>query len=56
MNSKLVLFFHLAGQILAQTAVAGLPLFKTHEPIYSAVVAIVGVFIAFFDQTQSKTQ
>ena len=52
---KLRLTFHLLAQVLAQGAVY--LLLKDHSPeaIYAALVAVVGVLVAFFDQTYSKT-
>ena len=44
---------HLVAQILAQGAVLEIvpPQFK---PYFAALVAVVGVFVAYFDQTASQ--
>ncbi len=52
-KAKLNLVLHLVGQVLAQTAVIELvPI--SFKPILAAIVAVVGVFIAFSDQSLSN--
>ena len=47
---KINVYIHLLSQVLAQTAVASLV--PAHfQPYFAAVVAILGVLVAFFDQT-----
>ena len=50
MNKKLVLGLHLVGQILAQTAVIEI-VPQDYKPYFAALVAVIGVLIAFFDTT-----
>ena len=46
---------HVAGQILAQGAVYAL--LKDHSPeaIYAAIVAVVGVVVAYYDLSGTKS-
>ncbi len=54
-NPNVRLVVHLLAQIVAQTAVANL-VPSNYEPLYAALVAIVGVFVAFVDQTVSVSK
>ncbi len=53
MNTKLKLAFHLLAQILVQGAVAAL-VPQGGEKYYAAVVAIVGVVVAFYDNQTAQ--
>lgn len=53
MSKSTVLFLHLLANILAQGAVIALVPSGQPEKIYQAVVAIVGVIVAFYDTTSS---
>lgn len=51
-KARINLVLHILGQILAQGAV--IELFPTeYKPLSTAIIAIVGVFIAFSDQSLS---
>lgn len=52
MNSKTILGLHLIGQILAQTAVIEI-VPAQYKPYFAALVATIGVIIAFFDTTHT---
>ncbi len=52
---KVNVYFHLLAQILAQAAVIEIvPI--DYKPYFMAFVAIIGVLVAFSDQSLSKTQ
>jgi hypothetical protein len=52
MFKKFNVYFHLIAQILAQGAVAELvPV--AYKPYFSALVAVIGVLVAFSDQSLS---
>lgn len=51
-KSKLRLTLHLVAQILAQGAVIEL-IPVQYKPLLSAFIAIIGVLVAFFDQSVS---
>jgi len=53
MSNKLRLALHLAAQILAQGAVVAL-VPASASKFFAALVAIVGVFVAFFDTSASN--
>lgn len=55
MNPKYSLFFHLLAQVLAQSAVAALVPGGIYEKVFAAVVAVVGVIVAFYDTTQTNS-
>lgn len=52
---KLRLSLHVLAQILAQGAVVALIPSGTPEKYFAAVVAIVGVLVAFYDTTAAPT-
>jgi len=54
MNNKLRVTLHILGQILAQGAVVAL-VPASADKYFAALVAIVGVLIAFFDQGAPST-
>lgn len=54
MNPKYKVWFHLVAQILGQAAVAAL-VPPGAEKYYSAIVAVIGVIVAFYDTTTSNT-
>ena len=47
------LYFHLLAQILAQTAVMDI-VPSQFKPYFMAIVSVIGVFVAFSDQSLSK--
>ena len=51
MSAKTRLYLHMLGQILAQGAVAELVPSGLAKNIFAAVVAVVGVLVAFADQS-----
>lgn len=53
-NTKTILGLHLIGQILAQTAVVEI-VPSEYKPYFAAIVATIGVIIAFFDTTHMQT-
>lgn len=55
MNPKYSLFFHLLAQVLAQGAVASLVPAGIYEKVFAAIVAVVGVIVAFYDTTAAPT-
>lgn len=52
-KAKINLILHVIGQIVAQSAVVEV-VPSHYKPLFSAIVAIVGVLVAFSDQSLSN--
>lgn len=53
MSQKTILLLHVLSNILAQGAIIALVPSGWPEKVFQAAVAVIGVFVAFYDTTSS---